>query len=624
MLAVMKSVVFSFAKIGALAMVSSTAVLFALSTSLAIAPLGSTHAQTPPRAAVAPTPAPTMPSTRTPVPVNDRMMVMGVLAAEFALQEGDIDTAAATYAEMARRSKDGKVAERAVELLLRQRRIADAKEIVAIWQAADPTAPRANQIALALAINSEDSAGALKAVSRAVALPADVRAASIVDMARQFAQLKDRDFAVRLASVFTETMPELAESHYALSIASTGTENARINEALLAIDKALAIKPAWPQAVAVKARLLAARNETRKAKRAASGNNAGAVAAAAAPNEAVKLLQETLASNADSHELKLMLARAQFDADQFAEARRLFLELANNGKEDVDDMLLAATLSSFSANDWETAEKEFSEALALERGEPNALRYYLGRVSEGRKRWAEAAERFAQVPRTGTGDRYWESQLRVATSLAADKRVPQAVAHLRAMKAVNVRERALAVQTEASLWREAGDNNKALAALDEAIAVDDKNTDLIYESAMTLERMGRAADSEARLRRVLALQPERADALNALGYGLADRNVNLDEARTLIEKAHKLSPEDAAILDSMGWIAFRQGNLKEAEDFLRRAYAKFQDAEIAAHLGEVMWAQGNKDDARAIWKKQLATQPDSDILKKTMKRLDAQ
>jgi tetratricopeptide (TPR) repeat protein len=620
MLAFMKSVVFSLATVRASMTVPSLAASLAFASFL---PTGAyAQTQTPPRA----TPAPTMPSapTLTAPPVNERMMVMGVLAAEFALQEGDIDTAAATYAEMARRSKDGKVAERAVELLLRQRRIADAKEIVAIWQTADPTAPRANQIALALAINSEDSAGAFKAVSRAVSLPADVRGASIVDMARQFAQLKDRDFAVRLASIFIETMPELAESHYALSVASTGTENARINESLLAIDKALAIKPGWPQAVAVKARLLAFRSEARKAKRAATGNNAGAVAAASVPDEAVKLLQETLASNADSHELKLMLARAQFDAEQFAEARRLFLELANDEKEDLEDMQLAATLASFSANDWDTAEKEFSEALSAERGEPNALRYYLGRVSEGRKRWAEAAERFAQVQRTGAGDRYWESQLRVATSLAADKRVPQAVAHLRGMKAINSRERSLAVQTEASLWREAGDNEKALAALDEAITADDKNTDLIYESAMTLERMGRVADAETRLRRVIALQPERADAMNALGYGLADRNVNLDEARELIEKAHKIAPEDAAILDSMGWIAFRQGKLKEAEEFLRRAYVKFEDAEIAAHLGEVLWVQGNKDDARAMWKKQLSKQPNSDILKKTMKRLDPQ
>lgn len=565
--------------------------------------------------------------------VNERMVVMGVLAAEFALQEGDVATAATTYAEIARRSKDGKVAERAVELLLRVRRLDDAKEIVAVWQAADPTAARPIQISLALALSSEDKKGALLAVTRAVNLPAEARATAIADMARQLAQMKDRDDAVRLASVFTEVVPELAESHYALSIASTGTENARINEALLAIDKALSIKPAWPQAVAVKARLLSARSVARarakveKAEKAEKGDVTDAKSATkssiAEPDEAVKLLQETLAKNTDSRELKLMLARAQFDADNFSEARRLFLDLADDGKDDAEEMQLSATLAAYSAQDWDTAEKEFLESLANERGDANSIRYYLGRVSESRKRWSEAAERYSRVLRTGAADRYWESQLRVATSLAADKRVPQAVAHLRSLKAINSRERSLAVQTEASLWREVGDNERALAALDEAIASDEKNTDLMYESAMTLERLGRVADSEVRLRKVIALQPERADALNALGYGLADRNINLDEARTLIEKAHKLAPEDAAILDSMGWIAFRQGRLKDAENYLRRAYAKFEDGEIAAHLGEVLWAQNRKDDARVMWKRQLTAQPESDILKKTMQRLDA-
>jgi Flp pilus assembly protein TadD len=141
---------------------------------------------------------------------------------------------------------------------------------------------------------------------------------------------------------------------------------------------------------------------------------------------------------------------------------------------------------------------------------------------------------------------------------------------------------------------------------------------------MLAERIDRIDDAEKRLRRVMELEPKRAHAYNALGYSFADRNVRLDEARTLIEKGYELQPDDAAIIDSMGWIAFRQGKLKEAEDYLRRAYGKFKDGEIAAHLGEVLWAQGRKDEARTLWRDQLKAQPDSDILKKTMQRLDPQ
>jgi Flp pilus assembly protein TadD len=245
--------------------------------------------------------------------------------------------------------------------------------------------------------------------------------------------------------------------------------------------------------------------------------------------------------------------------------------------------------------------------------------YYLARISEGQKRWGEAAERYALVP---PGERYWESQLRIAGSLAQDKRMLQAISHLRAMKPSTPVERLTLAQTESSLWREAGDNTKAFEALDAALVADRDNADLLYDSAMLAERIDRVDEAEKRLRRVIALQPDRAHAHNALGYSFADRGINLDEARALIEKAHALAPDDPAILDSMGWIAFRQNRLPEAEGFLRRALEKFADGEIAAHLGEVLWAQGRKDDARAVWQTQLKAQPDSEILTKTIARFD--
>jgi tetratricopeptide (TPR) repeat protein len=530
------------------------------------------------------------------------------------VQEGDIATAASTYAEVARRSGDAKVAERAVSLLMQARRIDEAKEIVAIWQDKDRGSVRANQIALAIALNGNDPALAMKSVSNVVDMDAQTRASAVMDLARQLAQHRDRDFAVKLASIFTETLPELAESHYALSVASAGTDGARLGEATIAIDRALSIKPNWPQALAVKARLMSLRAE--------KATTPGARALAAA--DGVKLLVQGVAANPDSRDLKLLLARTQFDLGEHAAARKLFLDLADDGKDDTEEMQLAATLAAFSAQDWETAEREFGAALAAERGDPNALRFYLGRTAEARKRWSEAATHFGHVQRRGQGDRFWESQLRIAGVLAADKRLLQAMSHLKQLVPTTPSERTSMAQTEAALWREAGESGKAFDALEAALKNDPDNTDLLYESAMVAERLDRFDDAEKRLRRVLEIDPKRAHAYNALGYSLADRNVRLDEARGLIEKAHELAPDDAAIIDSMGWVAFRQGRLKDAEDHLRRAYGKFKDGEIAAHLGEVLWVQGRKDDARAVWQAQLKAQPDSDILLRTMRRLDPQ
>jgi len=540
-------------------------------------------------------------------PINDRAVVLGILAAEFSLQNGDLATAASTYFEVAKRSQDAKVAERAVELLMRSRRLDDAKEIAALWQEADTSAARPHQVALALALTSADEARALSAVKRIAALPEVTRAEAIVDAGRQLAQHRDRDFSVKLASVFTEQLPTLAESQYALAVASTGTSNSRLGEALIAIDRALAIKPDWPQAVAVKSRLLLARAVLAKTPLAEAGT------------DAVALLEAAISANPDARELRLLLARTTFDLEKFVDSRKRFLALAEDGKEDAEEMRLAATLSSFQGQDWEVAEHEFLDALAAERGEPAAILYYLARISESKKEWSGAVERYLQVPR---GERYWESQLRIAGALAQDKRLLQAMGHLSALKPSTPVERMTLAQTESTLWRDAGDNAKAFAALDAALIGDADNADLLYETAMLAERIERLDEAEKRLRRVIVLQPERAHAYNALGYSFADRNVNLDEARTLIEKAHGLAPDDPAILDSMGWVAFRQARLTAAEGYLRRAIEKFQDGEIAAHLGEVLWAQGRKDDARAVWQKQLAAQPDSDILKKTMARFE--
>lgn len=542
-----------------------------------------------------------------PAAPNDRVIVLGILAAEFSLQNGDLPTAASTYYEVAKRSKDAKVTERAVELLLRLRRLDDAREITGLWLEADSTAVRPLQIMLALAISAQDEPRAVDAARRIAALPDATRATAMMDAARQLAQHRDRDAAVKLATVFTEQLPTAPESFYALAAASTGTTNARINEAMLAIDRALALRPSWPQAIAVKSRLFLARFAASK----------GAVAADR--DAAISTLTAAIAVNPEARELRVLLARTQFDLEQFAPARTLFSALAEEGKDDAEEMSLAATLSAYQGKDFDTAEREFLDAIAAERGDPGAVRYYLGRISENRKRWVEAAERFARVPR---GERYWESQLRIANAFAQDKRMLQAVSFLRALQPSNAMERSTRAQAESSLWREAGENAKAFEALDAAITVDPEDPDLLYESAMLAERIERLDEAEKRLRRVIALQPERAHAYNALGYSLADRNIQLDEARTLIEKAHQLAPDDAAILDSMGWIAYRQNRLNDAEKFLRQAFEKFADGEIAAHLGEVLWAQGRHDDARTIWQTQLKTQPDSDILKKTIAKFD--
>jgi len=138
---------------------------------------------------------------------------------------------------------------------------------------------------------------------------------------------------------------------------------------------------------------------------------------------------------------------------------------------------------------------------------------------------------------------------------------------------------------------------------------------------MVAEKLDRIDVAEARLRRLLELTPDNAQALNALGYTLVDRTPRVAEGLDLIEKALKLSPEDPFILDSMGWALYRTGKLDGAETYLRRAMAERPDAEIAAHLGEVLWAKGERASAQEVWQSQLKSTPDNQLLLDTVRRL---
>jgi Flp pilus assembly protein TadD len=158
--------------------------------------------------------------------------------------------------------------------------------------------------------------------------------------------------------------------------------------------------------------------------------------------------------------------------------------------------------------------------------------------------------------------------------------------------------------------------------MEKAAAKYPTNPDLLYDFALMAEKAGRVDVMEKTLRRVMAQAPDNQHAYNALGYSLADRNVRLPEALQLIRKAQGMAPDDPFIMDSMGWVHFRMGNLAEAEAQLRKAYALRSDADIAVHLGEVLWKQGKQDEARELWRAAHAKDPRNDSLRSTLARLN--
>jgi tetratricopeptide (TPR) repeat protein len=244
--------------------------------------------------------------------------------------------------------------------------------------------------------------------------------------------------------------------------------------------------------------------------------------------------------------------------------------------------------------------------------------FYLGEIAEETRRYDEAIARYREVTE---GDRAWLAKLRIAAIMGKQGQLESARQFLGALEPDGHDQEIQVKQAEAQLLQDARDYQGAYAVLSEALADEPDSADLLYDVAMVAEKLDRLDEVESRLKRVIELKPDNAQALNALGYTLVDRTQRAAEGMKLIEKAHALAPSDPFILDSMGWAYFRLGNLSESEKFLRRALDERPDPEIAAHLGEVLWAKGERDRAQEVWQSQLKETPDNPVLLNTVRRL---
>ena len=311
-------------------------------------------------------------------------------------------------------------------------------------------------------------------------------------------------------------------------------------------------------------------------------------------------------------------ALAQLYAEQrrYPEARAVFQRLLDASPQD-QELQYAVAAISVQMKDYPTAERIFTQLKNAGYGEPGVVSFYLAEIAEDTHRYDEAIARYNEVTE---GDRAWAAKLRIAGVLGKQGKLDEARRYLAALEPDGREEEIQAKQAEAQLLQDAHDYQGAYNLLSAELAGDPDSTELLYDVAMVAEKLDRLDEVESRLKRVIELKPDNAQALNALGYTLVDRTPRTEEGMQLIEKAHALSPEDPFILDSMGWGNFRLGKLDESEKYLRRALAEQPDPEIAAHLGEVLWAKGERGRAQEVWQSQLKETPDNPVLLNTVKR----
>lgn len=523
-------------------------------------------------------------------------IIFQLLLGEIALQRGQLDLAVSAYRDLAVRTRDPAVVRRAVALAGVARQYDVAADLAELWMEVDPESKEARQTMAGLLVLAGRLEGLDVLISEVLASDPEQRGENFLGLNRLLARYPDKAAVLAFVERMAQPYPTLPEAYYAVAVAAA--EAGQIEQARAEARRAQAMKPDWDAPVLLEAQLMMKE----------SGD--GRV------DEVIKLLSEYLSRQPDSMSVRLYLARVLIATKDYVGARKQF-EAILAGRPDDPDVVYPVAMLALQEKDLETARTQFSRLLELPFNDKWTVRYFLGQVEEEAGNTATAMIHYEQVE---GGPQYLAARARVAYLLIEEGKVDEALSFVRKSNVKAPDEKIQLVHMEADLLRKLGRHQEAFNVLNAALKSNPEHPGLLYDVALAAEKVGRLQDMERHLKKLIQLQPDHAHAYNALGYSLADRGVRLKEAFGLISKATQLAPEDPFIMDSMGWVLYRQDKLSEALVVLRKAYGIKPDAEIAAHLGEVLWKLGHHDEAKGVWNKAAADAPDNEALQSVIRK----
>lgn len=514
------------------------------------------------------------------------------LVTQVAAQRGQWQVACQAAMHLAEKNADPQFAEMAFQVSVYAGNRAAAQRASALWLQDDPHSEQALRAVIGLLLAGKQPADALPYIHRLLLGNPDKDGQIFLQLDPMFAEQPDKTAAWNLMQGIVEGYPKLPEAQ--LVLAQLAARAGQFDAALAALKTASSLKPGWDLAAKLQFEVLGQTD----------------------PATALSFMNAYLKQYPNSNDVRLTYARYLVQKGQLAAAREEFSLLAQ-ALPDNPQIQMALGMVSLQMNDYTTAETAFRQALQDNYPDPGLPEVYLGQIAESQHHDEEAARWYQDV---APGPQYLLARIRYAALLARQGSLDKARGVLHDTQTSTDDDRVKLIRAEAQLLHEAGQETAAYGVLSTALQTRPDSVDLLYDHAMTAENLGKIDIAEQDLRHLLALQPNHAQALNALGYTFADHNVHLNQAVDLLHKALVLAPDDPFILDSMGWAMYRQGHLVQAESYLQRAYDASKDPEIAAHLGEVLWKQGKFVQARDLWQRAQAITPDNATLKAAVQK----
>ncbi len=542
---------------------------------------------------------PATPETPTaePTPPPERAFpeesVYPLLVAEFALRRRAYDLALERYLEQSDSLRDRGVSAHTTHIAQVMQREAEALQAVQLWVELEPDNLEANETLATLLVRAGRTPEALPHLAT---VARGGEAANFPILLSRFPELSaaQQNQLVEELDALSSEFPE--SKSILLTRALAFDELERSEDALAVLERLFELEPDQYQGLLLEAKLKLERGDRRP----------------------FDHIEEVLEADPENNRLRLQYARLLTREDMEA-ARKQFEILSAQSPRD-GDLLFSLALINHEVGDDLAARAYLRQLLDLGQRTDEA-HYYMGRIAEQSGSLREALESYMAVSDARSAD-FYSAKGRVGRILLDSGQTEESHAFFTALREEHPEHRERLYALEAELLLGADYPDRSLALLNEALQELPESTSLRYSRSMIGEKQGDLELMERDLRDILAREPDNATALNALGYSLANRTERFDEAEKLIARALVLAPNEPAILDSMGWVLYKQGRLDEALPYLQRAYDAFPDPEVAAHLGEVLWVSGANERAREIWREALARDPEHTVLVSTIRRFD--
>ena len=517
-----------------------------------------------------------------------------LMIAELAFRRGDTELAVENYLIVAKSQNNPEIAARAVRIAMYGNNFEAAIEAANRRLELSPNDLDAQQVIVAIYIRQGKPTEAALALDNMISNSQASDKVLFGSLTGLFAREEDAKVALKVTRQTAENYPEKAYAQYMHGVLSA--QAGQTEEALYYLDQSLEIQ-VIDGAYSTRAKILLKLNR---------------------PEEALVSLRQAVKDRPYDKDLGLTYARLLVDLKQYELARMEFEKLYQTSPND-PNLLYTLGLLSLESQRLDDAEKYMSQLVELDLREGEA-QYYLGRIFERKEQPNQALDwyRLVQVK-----EYRFDAQLRIAALLGSTDQIKESRKHLDQMRQGSQSQNTLVriYMTEGEILSADEQFSEAFEVYDTALKFSPGNIDLLFSRGMMAERIGRLDILEEDINAVLKIQPNNAHALNALGFTLADQTDRYEEAYDLLKRAVELLPDNAAILDSYGWVNYRMGNYDIAIRFLQSALSKYYDNEIAAHLGEVLWVSGNKEAAKRVWQEALKKIPNDPRIKKVMQRL---